>query len=174
MAKGSTQLASLPERRRRLRTSIPEYGECGEQADARRGLLALLGALYEPHVRTIAVRGGLAGYTSILDDSFAYIAADVTVPGFLEAGDLADVEASLSPMPILLEDLIGGKNRVILEHDLRSELEPLYGANRETSASRLDRADHGPKVVEMAARAPVSAAPRAPGRPSYRSIGFFK
>jgi len=64
-------------------------------------------------VRTIAVRGGLAGCASILDDSFTYIPADVTVPGFLEAGDLADVEASLSPMPILLEDLIDGKNRLI-------------------------------------------------------------
>lgn len=82
MAKGRTQLASLRERRRRLRTSPAEYGEWGEQADALGGLLALLGALYEPHVRTIAARGGLAGYASIRDDSFAYIPADVTVPAF--------------------------------------------------------------------------------------------
>jgi len=77
-------------------------------------------------------------------------------------------------MPILLEDLIDGKNRLIPERDLRSEVEPLYGANRETSASLLDRAGQGSKVVEMAARAPVSAAPRAPSRPSDRSIGYFK
>jgi len=77
------------------------------------GLLAILGALYDPNVRAIAVRNGLANYSSILDDSFVYVPADITVPGFLEAGDIADVEAALAPKPMLLKDLIEGKNRLV-------------------------------------------------------------
>lgn len=46
------------------------------------GLLALLGALYDEHVRVIAVRGGLASYSSVLDGAFAYVPADITVPAF--------------------------------------------------------------------------------------------
>jgi hypothetical protein len=64
------------------------------------GLLAVLSALYDPSVRAIAIRNGLAGYASILDDAFAYVPVDITVPGFLEAGDLADVEAALAPKPM--------------------------------------------------------------------------
>ncbi len=97
------------------------------------GLLALLGALYDDNVRAVAVRGGLVSYASILDDAFAYVPADVTVPGFLEAGDLADVEAMLAPTPLLLEDLIDAKNRLVPENAVRAELEPLmrrYGIER--------------------------------------------
>jgi dienelactone hydrolase len=99
-----------------------------EQGEPLGGLLALLGCLYEPGVRTVAVRGGLASYASILDDAFAYVPADAIVPGFLEAGDLADVEAALAPRPLLLEDLIDGKNRLISEDDLREQLRPVYEA----------------------------------------------
>ena len=70
-----------------------------QQGEPLGGLLAVLGALYEPNVRTIAVRNGLAGYASLLDDAFVYIPADITVPGFLESGDLTDVEAALAPRP---------------------------------------------------------------------------
>jgi hypothetical protein len=106
-----------------------------QQGEPLGGLLAILGALYEPLVRTIAVNGGLAGYESVLDDAFAYIPADVIVPGFLEAGDLADVEATLAPKPMLLEDLIDGKNRLVPERDLRHQLQPLYNAYREAPAN---------------------------------------
>ena len=99
-----------------------------EQGEPLGGLLALLGSLYEPGVRTVAVRRGLASYASILDDAFAYLPADAIVPGFLEAGDLADVEAALAPRPLLLEDLIDGKNRLISESDLREQLRPAYEA----------------------------------------------
>jgi dienelactone hydrolase len=102
-----------------------------QQGEPLGGLLAVLGALYEPKVGAVAIRGGLASYASILDDAFVYVPADITVPGFLEAGDLADVEAVLAPKPMLLENSIDGKNRVVPEHDLRGPLEPLYGAYRE-------------------------------------------
>ena len=99
-----------------------------QQGEPLGGLLAVLGALYSPSVQAIAVRNGLAGYASILDSAFDYIPADVTVPGFLEVGDLADVEATLSPMPMLLEDLIDAKDRLVPEGDLRSQLQPLHDA----------------------------------------------
>jgi len=99
-----------------------------QQGEPLGGLLAILGALYDPNVRAIAVRNGLASFGSILDDAFVYIPADVIVPGFLEVGDLADVEASLSPTPMLMENLIDAKDRVVPERDLRSQLQPLYDA----------------------------------------------
>ena len=104
-----------------------------QQAEPLGGLLAVLGALYHPNVRAIAVRGGLAGYASIFNDAFPYIPADVIVPGFLEAGDLPDVEAALAPRPLLLEDSIDAKNRIIPEKDLRGELQPVYEGYRQAT-----------------------------------------
>jgi dienelactone hydrolase len=106
----------------------PEIQQHGEPLG---GLLAILGALYDDHVRTLAVRNGLASYSSILEDAFAYVPPDITVPGFLEVGDLADVEAALAPTPILLEDLIDGKDRLISAADLRTQLAPLHKAYRD-------------------------------------------
>jgi len=99
-----------------------------QQGEPLGGLLAVLGALYSPNVQAVAVRNGLVGYASILDSAFDYIPADITVPGFLEVGDLADVEATLSPMPLLLEDLIDAKDRLVPEGDLRNQLQPLTDA----------------------------------------------
>ena len=106
-----------------------------QQGEPLGGLLAVLGALYEPRVRTIAVRNGLTGYASILDDAFVYVPAEITVPGFLEVGDIADVEAALAPKPMLLEDPIDGKDRVVPAGDLRARLEPLYRAYREAPSN---------------------------------------
>ena len=106
-----------------------------QQGEPLGGLLAVLGALYDPNVRTIGVHGGLAGYASILDDAFTYVSADITVPGFLEVGDLADVAALLAPKPILLEDLIDGKNRLVPGDKFRSELQPVFGAYRDAPAN---------------------------------------
>ena len=99
-----------------------------QQGEPLGGLLAVLGALYSPNVQAVALRNGLVGYASILDSAFDYIPADITVPGFLEVGDLADVEATLSPMPLLLEDLIDAKDRLVPEGDLRNQLQPLTDA----------------------------------------------
>ncbi|MFN7995022.1 MAG: acetylxylan esterase [Bryobacteraceae bacterium] len=76
------------------------------------GLLAILGALYEPEVRAVAVRNGLVSYAALLEDAFEYVPADATVPGFLEVCDLPDVVAAVAPRPVLLEDPIDGKNRL--------------------------------------------------------------
>jgi dienelactone hydrolase len=106
-----------------------------QQGEPLGGLLAILGGFYEPSLRTIAVNGGLASYESVLDDAFTYVPADATVPGFLEAGDLVDIEAALAPKPVLLENLIDGKNRLVPESDLRSQLAPLYNAYRAAPAN---------------------------------------
>jgi hypothetical protein len=120
-----------------------------QQGEPLGGLLAVLGALYDPNVLAIAVRNGLASYSSILDDAFAYIPADIIVPGFLEAGDLADVEATLSPTPMLLEDLIDAKDRVVPERDLRNQLQPLYDAYSKALASLSVRSgEDGSQVGE--------------------------
>lgn len=84
-----------------------------QQSEPLGGLLALLGALFDEHVRAVAVEGGLDGYLSILEDQFAYVPADVIIPGILEAGDLADVAKALAPRAVLLENLRDGRNRVV-------------------------------------------------------------
>ena len=106
-----------------------------QQGEPLGGLLAILGALYDPNVRAVAVSGGLVSFESVLDDAFSYVPADVIIPGFLEAGDLADVEAALAPKPMLLQDLIDGKNRLVPEHDLRDQLQPVFNAYGGTPAN---------------------------------------
>ena len=106
-----------------------------QQGEPLGGLLAILAALYDSNVKAVAVRNGLVNYTSILDDAFIYVPADVTVPGFLEAGDIADVESVLAPKPMLLEDPIDGKDRLVSAGDLRGQLDPLYRAYREIPAN---------------------------------------
>ena len=68
--------------------------EIEQQAEPLGGLLAILGALYQDGVRTIAVHGGLASYLSVCDEYFTYVPADVIVPGILEVGEIADLAAS--------------------------------------------------------------------------------
>ena len=108
-----------------------------QQAQPLGGLLALLGALYEDEVSTVAVNGGLASYLSVLNDNFAYVPADAMVPGILEAGDIADVAAALAPRPVLLYGLVDGLNRLIPSAVLQSELAEVYQAYRTTSPGAL-------------------------------------
>jgi hypothetical protein len=120
-----------------------------QQGEPLGGLLAVLGALYSPNVRAVAVRNGLAGFASILDTAFDYVPADVTVPGFLEVGDLADVEATLSPTPMLLEDLIDAQDRLVAEPVLKTQLQPVYDAYGRAPANLSVRSgDGGPHVSE--------------------------
>ncbi len=81
------------------------------QAEPLGALLAMLGALYEDHVRTVAVRSGLASYLSILENRFAYVPQNIIIPGILELGDLPDIAAALAPRPLLLEGTLYGRNR---------------------------------------------------------------
>jgi dienelactone hydrolase len=115
----------------------PVGPEIEEQAEPLGGLLALLGALYEDNVRAVAIRGGLSSFLSILQDRFAYVPADVIVPGILEVGDIAEVAATLAPRPVLLEGLVDGRNRHVPEAALRRELDPVYKAYGEMSPADL-------------------------------------
>ncbi len=134
-----------------------------QQGEPLGGLLAILGALYDPSVRAVAVRNGLISYDSLLDDAFAYIPADVVVPGLLEAGDLADVEGTLSPVPILLEDPIDARNRLVAVQDTKNKIQPTYDAYSKVSANLAVRSGEGhSKVSEwLAAHLEGSGAPAA-------------
>jgi hypothetical protein len=111
--------------------------EIEQQAEPLGGLLALLGGLYQEGVRMIAVRGGLNSYLSICDDYFAYVPADVIVPGILEAGDIADVAAALAPRPVLLEGLVDGRDRLLSEAELQGQLSSLRRAYQGLPGSKL-------------------------------------
>ena len=82
------------------------------QAEPLGGLLGLLAGLYEADLRTVAVRGGLTGFASLLEDSFTYLPSDVVVPGVLELGDLDDVSANLGSVRFLAVDAVDARNRV--------------------------------------------------------------
>ena len=62
-------------------------------------------------LKVIAVRRGLTSFLSILEDNFPYVPSDVIVPDSAEAGDLSDVAAALAPRPVLLTEMVDGKNR---------------------------------------------------------------
>jgi dienelactone hydrolase len=80
------------------------------QAEPMGGVLALLGALFEEGIASVRARGGLVGYTSLLESPFCHVPYDVVVPGVLTTGDLADVAASLAPTPVRLEAMVTGRN----------------------------------------------------------------
>jgi hypothetical protein len=98
------------------------------QAEPLGGLLALLGALYEPDVRAMYGQGGLAGYQSLLQSQFCYVPHDATVPGALTTGDLADVAAVLAPRPLRLEGLVDGTNRRVAAEALAKVYAPTQAA----------------------------------------------
>lgn len=75
------------------------------------GVVALLGALFEPHIRAIYIHGGLTGYASLLDEPFFYQSADSIIPGLLSVADLCDLVAALAPRPLLMEALVDSCNR---------------------------------------------------------------
>lgn len=77
------------------------------------GLLALFGALFENDVRAVSIRGGLAGYDTLLHSPFCYVPHDALVPGALTAGDLSDVAAVLAPTALRLDNLVDGLNREV-------------------------------------------------------------
>jgi dienelactone hydrolase len=98
------------------------------------GLLALFGALFEDDVRAAYVRGGLAGFDSVLQSPFCYVPHDAVPPGALTAGDLCDVAAALAPRPVRLEGLVDGLNRGVPSDVLAKTYEPTRTAYRGASA----------------------------------------
>ena len=74
------------------------------------GLLALLGALFEPDVKAVYVRGGLSDFRSALERPFCFLPHDVVVPNQLIESDLPDLAAELSPLPLRLVQLVDAFN----------------------------------------------------------------
>jgi len=100
------------------------------------GLLALLGALFEDDIRAVSVRGGLAGYQTMLQSPFVYVPADCVVPGALTAGDLVDITAALAPRPVRMTELVDGLNQVLKTDALATTYEPARTAYRSASAAK--------------------------------------
>ena len=98
------------------------------QAEPLGQVLALFGALYEPDVKAVYARGGLAGYQMLLHGYFCYVPHDAVVPGALTAGDLGDVAALLAPRPVRLEGLVDGLNRRVSDEALAKAFEPTHAA----------------------------------------------
>jgi hypothetical protein len=89
------------------------------QSEPLGGLLALLAALYEDGVHAVYVRGGLAGFRSVLEGHLVLVPHDVVVPGALTAGDLSDVAAVLAPRSLRLEATVDGRNRRLGDRQVR-------------------------------------------------------
>ena len=106
--------------------------EIEQQAEPLGGLLAILGALYDGHVRAVAVHGGLVSYLSMMTDSFVYVPEDVVVPDILQIGDIADLASGLAPRPLALEGLVDGHDSLVAGPTLHRELEPLEAMYRNT------------------------------------------
>jgi dienelactone hydrolase len=134
------------------------------QAEPLGGILALLGGLYEDHVYAIATRRGLVSYSSILEDQFAYVPNDIIVPGILEVGDVSDIAGALAPRPLLMENFVDGRNRVVMDASLRGRLAPVFQSYRESPTHLRIRSEPGdPNLVRWLAQqleSPAEAALR--------------
>jgi hypothetical protein len=107
------------------------------QAEPMGGLLAVFAALYEDRVRAVAVRRGLAAFSTALEDAFLYLPADVVIPGALEAGDIGEVAAALAPRPTLLEGMVDCRNVPVPHSDLRKRFAGIYKAFEMTRPAAL-------------------------------------
>lgn len=113
------------------------------------GLLALFGALYEPDVRGVLVRGGLVSYASVLASPFCHVPHDALVPGALQQGDLGDVIAGLAPRPVRLDTLVTGLNQPATAEAMQAALAPARTAYEALQAGKRLQ-------TEDAARAPAA------------------
>jgi len=119
---------------------LPEWQigpEIQSHAEPLGGLLALLGALYDDHVQTVAVHRGLVSFASILDSNFSYVPQDVIVPGVFEAGDIANVAAALAPRALLMKGMVDGQDRLVSRSALHRQLQPVYDAYKGMTPAAL-------------------------------------
>lgn len=75
--------------------------------------LALLMGLYEPDVKVVAAKGGLVSYLSILDSAINYVPPDMVVPKLLTVADLSDITGALGRKPVLLVQVVDGRDFVV-------------------------------------------------------------
>jgi len=87
-----------------------DEGVSPHQSEPLGAILALFGALYEGNVCAVIARGMIAGYGSILNNTYCYIPHDAIIPGAMTAGDLNDIITILSPIQLLLESMVDGRN----------------------------------------------------------------
>ena len=130
------------------------------QAEPLGGLLSLLGALYEDRVSAVSISGGLAAYSSVLDNAFTYVPGDVIVPGILKNGDLPDVMAAIAPRPLFLQGLVDGKNRILPTSSLRSSLAPAIEAYRDSAGHLQLEPEGGSSHVSEWLRTTLNDVPR--------------
>jgi len=117
----------------------PMNGDAPLHAEPVGGLLALLGALFEPSVAAVLARGCVSGFRAALEASHVYWPPDSVVPGAAAAGDLPDVCRALAPRPVCLECLVDGRNVALSD----GEANNLYcdAPSTETRASMSDRVE---------------------------------
>jgi len=110
--------------------------------------------LFDPGVRALAARGGLAGYLSVLEHPFAYLPMDAVVPGMLQVADLADIAAAQAPRPLLLEALVDGRNARLSDGELAGTLRVLSQAYEKHGAAGklLLRSEPGDMAAWLAAQ----------------------
>ena len=82
------------------------------------GVLALLSALYEPHVRAVYIHGGLLSYSALLNSPFLYQPADSIIHHILRIADLPDIAAALAPLPVCIDGLVDGGNRLVRQNEV--------------------------------------------------------
>ena len=97
--------------------------------------LALLTALYHDEIKTVAARGGLTGYLSILDDNFFYVPPDIIVPEILKTGDISDICAYLAPGALLIEKFVDGRNCPVEDERLHREMNMAERAYQKSGAA---------------------------------------
>jgi hypothetical protein len=124
--------------------------------------LALLTTLYEPQIRRVAVRGGLVSYLSLLESNFLYVPPDVVVSRLLEVADLPDIAAALSPVPLYIAAPVTGRNFLLIQPELETELglvREAYAASSKLvlAAGTEDPRGEAQKLVEWLTQGAQSA-----------------
>jgi len=88
------------------------------------GMLALLAALNEEHVRAVAVHRGLSSYASALDGPCVYIPHDAVVPNIVIRGDIPVLAGALAPTPLRMWDLTDAMNRAVPDEEAKEIFPP--------------------------------------------------
>jgi hypothetical protein len=99
------------------------------------GVLALLGAIFEPGIAAVYLRGGLVSFAPILESPFCYVPHDVIVPGILTVADLCDLAATLAPNPLKMRGLVDGLNQRIPQENAMPAYDTTRAAYSEAGAS---------------------------------------
>lgn len=109
------------------------------------GLLALLGALYEDHVRAVYIRRGLADYQSALGSPFCYLPHDAVIPELLTSADISDFAAALAPREVWFAEPVDALNRALTAEEAALRVP---GKNLTFTADKSDAKSPAPWLTE--------------------------